>query len=208
MMARPPSSTLFPYPPLFRSGAPLNQTNCPGTPASFIVSASGTGLGYQWYKNNSPLSGQTSATLLLNNVSASDAATYSVVVSGSCGTALTNSATLTVNQPLLVSGVPLNQTNCPGTPASFNVSASGTGLANSATLTINQPLLVSGVPLNHSNDPATPDSFNLSPRGTRLIYQWYKNNSPLSGQTSATLLLNNVSASDAATYSVVVSGAC
>src|SRR5207244_2861747 len=85
------------------SSAPVSLTNCPGTTASFSVSATGTGLSYQWYKAGSALSGQTSSSLTLNNVSASDAATYSVVVGGACGNPLTNSARLTINQNVAVS---------------------------------------------------------------------------------------------------------
>src|SRR6185369_16969748 len=114
------------------------------------------------------LPNQTNSTLALNGVSFSDAGTYSVVVSGVCGTPLTNSTTLVVNTNAFVSTAPANSTNCPGTTANFSVSASGTGLS----------------------------------------YQWYKGVSALGGETGSTLTLNNVSFSDAGSYSVVVSGVC
>ena len=54
-------------------------------------------------------------------MSAGDAGTYSVVVSGTCGNAVTNSATLTVNENVVVASAPVSLTNCPGTSASFSV---------------------------------------------------------------------------------------
>ena len=150
------------------ASAPVSVTNCPGTTASFAVSATGTGLNYQWYKGGNVLAGQTGSSLVLANVSTSDAGTYTVVVSGTCGNAVTNSASLTVNQNVVVSSAPVSVTNCPGGSASFSVSATGTGLS----------------------------------------YQWYKGGNALAGQTSSSLDLNNVSASDAGTYSVTVSGMC
>ncbi len=107
----------------------MSVTNCPGTSASFSVSATGTGLSYQWYKGATAMAGQTGSSLVLSNVSATDAATYSVVVSGTCGNAVTNSASLTVNQNVAVVSGPASVTNCPGTSASFSVSATGTGLS-------------------------------------------------------------------------------
>src|SRR5260221_13827884 len=110
------------------SGSLVNVTNCPGTSASFNVSATGTGLSYQWYKGGSALIGKTSSNLSFNGISATDAGTYSVAVSGSCGTPLTNSATLTILTN--VSATPLsNLINCPGSSANFNVSATGTSLS-------------------------------------------------------------------------------
>ncbi len=234
------------------SSGPTSLTNCPGTTASFSVSATGTALSYQWYKGVNPLSGQTGSSLTLNNVSASDAGSYSVVVGGACGNAITNSASLTVNQNLAVSVVPVSATNCPGTPASFSVVASGTGLnyqwykglnplpgqtgstlnlasvsaadagtytviasgvcgnaaTNSANLSVNQNVAVSSGPTSLTNCPGTTASFSVSATGTALSYQWYKGVNPLSGQTGSSLTLNNVSASDAGSYSVVVGGAC
>src|SRR5439155_10151674 len=145
------SATLTVYQAVVVTSATVSLTNCPGTTASFSVSASGSGLGYQWYRDTNVLSGETGSSLTLTNVSASDAGSYSVVVSGACGNPVTNSATLTVNQAVVVSSTPVSLINCPGTTASFNVSASGSGLG----------------------------------------YQWYKGNSPLSGQTGNSLVLAN-----------------
>src|ERR1700757_2198689 len=86
-------------------------------------------MNYQWYKGSSALSGQTSSSLSLNNVSATDAGTYSVVVSGVCGSPVTNSAGLNVNQNVAVSSGPVSVTNCAGSSASFSVSASGTSIS-------------------------------------------------------------------------------
>ena len=55
------------------SSAPMSLTNCPGTSASFTVNAAGTGLGYQWYNGTNELAGQTNSSLILSNVSATDA---------------------------------------------------------------------------------------------------------------------------------------
>src|SRR5439155_13735639 len=82
----------------------------------------------QWYKGSSIMAGQTGSSLTLTNVSASDATIYSVAVNGTCGNAVTNSASLTVNQNVLVATAPVSLTNCPGTSANFSVSATGTGL--------------------------------------------------------------------------------
>jgi len=58
-----------------RSGVhrPVSLTNCPGTSAGFSVSATGTGLSFQWFKGSSTLPGQTGSGLILNGVSAADA---------------------------------------------------------------------------------------------------------------------------------------
>src|ERR1017187_4945415 len=108
---------------------PVSQTVCPGNSAVFSTAASGTPpYGYAWLKNGSTISGQTSSNLTLANVSASDAATYSVIVSGAMGT-VTNSAILTVNVPVTVTAAPVNQTSMAGGNATFSVTASGTGLS-------------------------------------------------------------------------------
>jgi hypothetical protein len=62
-------------------------------------------LTYQWFKNGSLLTGRTNTSLTLANVSAADAAVYSVVVSGACGNSVSNSASLTVTTLPMISCV-------------------------------------------------------------------------------------------------------
>ena len=111
------------------SSGPVNLIRCPGTSASFSISATGTGVIYQWYKFGGLMTGQTNSILTLNNVSGSDSAIYRVIVNSVCGNPVTNSASLTVNQNVAVSSAPVSVTNCSGTSASFSVSAAGTGLS-------------------------------------------------------------------------------
>ena len=61
-------------------------------------------------------------------MSASDAGIYRVVAGGICGNAATNSASLTVNENVVVANAPVSVTNCPGTSASFSCERDGDGL--------------------------------------------------------------------------------
>jgi hypothetical protein len=114
--------------PVSASG-PSNQTAVAGGNVVFSTVASGTPpYSYAWLKNGSAISSQTNSSLTLNNVITNDAATYSVIVRGALGT-VTNSATLTVNLPVTVTAVPVNQTTVLGGNATFSVTATGTGLS-------------------------------------------------------------------------------
>ena len=169
---------------------PTAQTACstPGT-ASFGVTATGTGLTYQWRLNGSALSnagkysGVTTATLSLSGLVAGDTvaagAGYDCVVSGTSPASPVTSdrVALTVSTVPSISVQPSAQTVCSslGT-ASFSVTAAGTG----------------------------------------LTYQWRLNGSPLSnggkysGVTTATLSLSSLVAGDTVAagvgYDCVVSG--
>lgn len=75
-----------------------------GAAAQFTVSAAGEGpLSYQWRQNGTPLteggrySGTTSATLVIDGVETSDAANYSCVVTGGCGSVTSDDAALTLS---------------------------------------------------------------------------------------------------------------
>jgi lipoprotein signal peptidase len=137
-----------------------------GSNVTFSVTATGTGLSYQWLFGSSVIG--TASSLTLNNVTTGQAGVYTVIVSGAAGNPVTNSATLTVNVPVTVTAL-TNLVCCQGDNAAFSTVASGTG------------------PFN---------------------YVWLKNGVAINGQTSSSLTLNNVSTNDAATYSVIVSGAC
>jgi uncharacterized repeat protein (TIGR01451 family) len=107
---------------------PVNQTVCLGQPAMFAVSATGTGLSYQWRRNGANIAGAASASFSIASVAAGDAGTYDVVVTGLCGTVTSSAATLALNPATAVSTQPANVTVCPGQPAMFAVAATGAGL--------------------------------------------------------------------------------
>ena len=108
---------------------PSNQTAVAGGNVVFNTVASGTGpYTYAWLKNGTAMSGKTNSSLTLNNVTTNDAATYSVIVGGIIGT-VTNSATLTVNVPVIITVPPVNQTTVVGGSATFSVTATGTSLS-------------------------------------------------------------------------------
>jgi len=108
---------------------PTNQTVCAGSPATFSVTATGTGLSYQWRKGGVVISGATSSSFSIPSAAAGDAGNYDVVVTGSCGTVTSNTASLTVNAGATITSQPTNQTVCAGSPASFSVTATGAGLS-------------------------------------------------------------------------------
>jgi hypothetical protein len=108
---------------------PAAVTTCAGTSASFSVNATGTNLTYQWSKNGTPITGATSSILTLSNVQSSDAANYSVVVTGACNNVTSSTATLTVNNPVAITAQPISQTICSPTVATLSVTATGTSVA-------------------------------------------------------------------------------
>ncbi|MBI4658933.1 MAG: IPT/TIG domain-containing protein [Verrucomicrobia bacterium] len=107
---------------------PQPQTVTQGGQAIFSVAARGTELmTYQWRFNDKPMAGATNAVLILNNVLAVHAGSYSVEVQNEFGAVASQAATLTVNAatvvPLRLSAsallpdgrLPLTLTSAPGT---------------------------------------------------------------------------------------------
>jgi hypothetical protein len=94
------------------------------------VTATGTSLTYQWRKNGAIIPGATAASYSTPAASASDnGAQYSVVVSNSTASVVSNNALLTVNSssvPPSIGTPPSNQTVLTGQTATFFVTASGT----------------------------------------------------------------------------------
>ena len=76
---------------------PVSKTVTEGDSTGFSITASGSNLTYQWYQDNSPLSGQTSSSINLPVVQLSDAGSYKCVVTNTCGNKSSDVATLTVN---------------------------------------------------------------------------------------------------------------
>ena len=231
--------------------APTGATVVAGSNVSFTVTASGTApLAYQWLKNGAVISSATTATLTLNNISATDAANYSVTVTNAVGNVTSAAATLTVLLPPAITTSPVSATVTQGNAAIFTAAASGTAplvfqwlkngapisgansnvlsftavttndaasysvvvtnivgsiASSSATLTVLVPPSIVTPPASLAVVAGNSATFTVAASGTApLAYQWLKNGAVISGATTATLALNNVSATDAANYSVTV----
>jgi hypothetical protein len=106
---------------------PQSRTNLAGTDAIFAVAAGGTQpLSYQWRFNGAKLAGETSVNLFIQDVEASQAGSYSVLVTNAGGAATSAVAVLTVWSPPTIILEPQSRTNLVGTDASFGVGANGT----------------------------------------------------------------------------------
>jgi len=161
---------------------PASQAVEAGATATFTVTASGfPSPTYRWRRNGSNLAdsdnifGATSSVLSITGVVAGDAATYSVVVTNSNGTATSNNATLTVN------------TTPPGDAPAITTQPAGQAVNVGATVIFT--VAASGTP---------PPTFQWRKNGSNL-----SDGGNVSGATGATLLLSNVSTADAATYTAV-----
>ncbi len=99
-------------------------TVCAGFPVTFSVAGAGYGISYQWYKNGSIINGATATSYTIASASATDAANYTVSVSGTCGGAnsvLSNIAALVVNtSPTAIVTPAASTIICPGTTVQLN----------------------------------------------------------------------------------------
>lgn len=106
------------------SSQPQNLSVPPGGSATFSASATGIPVPtYQWQLNGTNIVGATNSALALASVMATQAGSYTVVVSNASGTVTSNPATLTVAPTITVEPQP--QTAVTGTTAVFSVTATG-----------------------------------------------------------------------------------
>ncbi len=114
---------------------PVATSVCASSNATFTVAATGVGLTYQWKENGANLtntgiySGTTSATLTLTGATTTqNGKAYSVFVSGTCGSVLSNNPVLTVNTrpstAVLAAGTGAT-TICNGSSANVKVTVTG-----------------------------------------------------------------------------------
>ena len=111
---------------------PQSQANGAGATVTFLVSATSlTPMGYQWQKNGtnlvngSNISGATTNRLTIMDISDSDAAGYSAIVSNLYGSLASSTATLTVIDPPVITAQPTNLLVLAGTKVAFGVSLTG-----------------------------------------------------------------------------------
>lgn len=162
------------------TGQPSATSACVGSSMGFSVTATGTGLTYQWQKGGTNISAATNAsaitaTLTISSVASGDAGTYSCVVSNGCSSGIpSNGAALTVNTAPTITAQPVATSACAGNSASFTVTASGTA-------PFTYQWLKAGVAISSSSNPSA---------------------------ATASLTLTNVAAGDAVNYSCVVTNVC
>ncbi len=116
---------------------PASNTLCAGSNNTFSITATGTGITYQWELSLNgcsgpwnPIVGATTNSYTLTGITAGQNNTgYRCVVTGTCTPpAVSNCALLTVVTSVTVTTQPVNQTVCEGGNASFTVAGSGTGI--------------------------------------------------------------------------------
>jgi hypothetical protein len=230
---------------------PQAQTLTAGQSATFFVTANGTApLSYQWNLNGSDLPGATTSVLTLNNLQATDAGGYTVVVTNSAGSVTSAVAALTVNLPPGITTQPLSQMTTQAQSASFSVVATGTGQLNYqwslngsdlpgatastlvltnvqttdagsytvvvtnswgsvtselAALTVLVPPTIATQPQAQTVMAGQSATFSVTASGTApLNYQWNFSGTNLAGATTSVLTLTNLQATDAGSYTVVV----
>ncbi|WP_299251930.1 immunoglobulin domain-containing protein [uncultured Cytophaga sp.] len=160
---------------------PTDVTICGSAPVSFSVTATGTGITYQWKKggtnlsNGGGISGVTTSSLSIALASGADAGAYTCVVSGTCSPAVTSSiANLAVGSLATIITQPISKALCSGIATTFNIVVSGTGI-----------------------------SYQWKKDGVALT-----NTGNVSGATTATLNLASITSADAASYTCETGNTC
>ena len=116
------------------SAQPNAVTLCSGNESSFSVTASGTGIGYQWQYaatcggTFTNIAGATSADYTISNTQVANGGAYQVVITGTCNTITSSCVDLVVNTLPAISAQPQNASVCVGGSNTFSVTATGTGI--------------------------------------------------------------------------------
>lgn len=98
-----------------------------GASATFSISANGMEpMGYQWYKDGSPIAGAKSRNYTITKVGNADAGKYTATVTNPAGSLLSREALLRVWTAPAIVTQPRTQTRRVGESVTFKVNASGT----------------------------------------------------------------------------------
>lgn len=105
---------------------PVSVTVNVAASTKFSVTATGTGLSYQWRRGGANITGKTDATLTLTNVQAGDSGLYDVVVTAGGRSVTSSSATLAVRVPAdITSSLPNELLVEVGQPIDLSVNVTG-----------------------------------------------------------------------------------
>ncbi|RYD54745.1 MAG: T9SS type A sorting domain-containing protein, partial [Sphingobacteriales bacterium] len=133
------AATLTIHTTLAVTASPTSQTICEGANTTFSVTNTGIGGTYQWQVNTGsgfnnisnavPYTGATTATLAVSNVAASlNNYQYRCIITNSCGSVTSATASLTVQTLPSFTTQPVSSTICLGASTAFAVATSGTGI--------------------------------------------------------------------------------
>ncbi|MGB0580766.1 MAG: immunoglobulin domain-containing protein [Limisphaerales bacterium] len=112
--------------PPFITSLPLPTNAVIGGQLMLTVGAAGTSpLQFQWRRDGSPLSGQTNATLALNNVTLADAGQYTVEVTNIAGQVTSDAVPVSVLVPPVITTQPQSRSVGVGANVDFSVTANG-----------------------------------------------------------------------------------
>ena len=194
---------------------PANTAVCAGADATFCVTATGTGLTYQWQVSTAgctgpwaDIPGATSSCFTATAVSATaNGNAYQCIVSGTCTPAVTTAcATLTVNTAAAITAQPVNTSGCTGGNATFSVTATGSGLTYNWQVSTD-----GGVTWNNVSPAATTATLTLTNVTAAMTNNQYR--CQVGGSCSAGLINSNaavLSLSNSITFSTqpVSAGVC
>ncbi|SCY51904.1 Por secretion system C-terminal sorting domain-containing protein [Flavobacterium anhuiense] len=166
---------------------PLSQSIMETKPVTFTVSASGTGLTYQWQYNNANINGATGASYTIPNVTTANAGNYRVIVTNTAGNVTSNQAVLTVtpfsNAPTvsIVSPLPTLKWNADDV-IYFEATANDVedGALPASAFSWSMDLFHEDVPgAGHSHPGASPQgvksgNFMASNQGEKTPNVWYR----------------------------------
>jgi len=178
-----PASAQTPSAPVI-TAQPASQSVAAGAALTLNVTATGTGpLSYLWYKEARLVASGPTAALVIAAVAAADAGTYRVVVSNASGSAVSNSAVVTVT----------------GTPPALPPTVTPPVVSGTAPTITTQPASLAVT-------TGAPATFSVVATGTApLRYRWYKNGREIRDAEAATFSLSAARLDDAAVYTVRVS---
>ncbi len=153
------------------TGQPSSVVACEGDPASFTVEANGCNAVYDWQKDIAGVwtsTGETSATLSFGSVGTGDAGDYRVIVSADePPDATSNTVTLTVNVPPVVTSQPQSTTNCVAADVQFDVAFTGTAPVGIQWQIFNDGTFVWDDLLNETSSTLTVTNIQASDDGNQ-----------------------------------------
>lgn len=159
---------------------PVGATRNPGQSHTFQVVASGTApFSYRWRKGEQPIDDATTDTLTVSAITEADQGDYDVVVTNSAGSATSAKATLSVNDPVVITTDPQPQVTLVNGSVTFSVAGTGTG-------PFTYQWRKGGSPIQGATDPTY--SINSASFGDQATYDVVVTNS-VNSDTSAGALL-------------------